>query len=196
MSKLVPDLPPNAPRTNGNAFTRWIGRCVLRVTGWRMVGEWPNEKKLVIIAAPHSSQWDAFWGISVKVAMSLAVVFMAKKEAFVGPVGWILKLFGGVPVNRQAAGGVVEQVAEEIRTRDQMWFVLAPEGTRKAVERWKPGFWKIAKLANVPVLCVWFDYPNKLIGIGPIAPLTDDAEADLVRIRALFAGKQGKHRGA
>jgi 1-acyl-sn-glycerol-3-phosphate acyltransferase len=127
--------------------------------------------------------------------MGLAVVFMAKQEAFFGPVGWILKLFGGVPVNRQAAGGVVEQVADEIRKRDQMWFVIAPEGTRKAVEKWKPGFWKIAKLANVPVLCVWFDYPTKRIGIGPVVQLSDDMDADLQRIRGLFAGKQGKHRG-
>jgi 1-acyl-sn-glycerol-3-phosphate acyltransferase len=77
-----------------------------------------------------------------------------------------------------------------------MWFVLAPEGTRKPVERWKSGFWKIAKKADVPVFCAWFHYPDKVIGLGPRVELSDDLEADLVRIRGLFKGHRGKKRGA
>jgi 1-acyl-sn-glycerol-3-phosphate acyltransferase len=79
---------------------------------------------------------------------------------------------------------------------ERMWFVLAPEGTRRRVEQWKPGFWKIARRANVPVQCVGFDYPSRRIIIGPLVQLTDDLEADMRRIRPLFAAYRGKHRDA
>jgi 1-acyl-sn-glycerol-3-phosphate acyltransferase len=193
---VVPALPPNAPRSRGNAFTRWFGRAVLRLGGWRMVGEWPDVRKVVVIVAPHSSGWDGLWGLAAKVAMGLGIAFMGKQELFSGPLGWLLRKLGGFPVDRRAPGGIVDQVAQQIRDADQSWFVLAPEGTRKPVERWKSGFWKIAKKAQVPVFCAWFHYPDKVIGLGPMVELTDDMEADLVRIRAGFKGHMGKNRGA
>lgn len=195
MKPRVPVLPPNAPRT-GNAFTRWIGRAVMQMGGWTIVGDWPDVPHLVAIAAPHSSAWDVVWGLAAKVAMGVDVVFMGKQEAFWGPVGWLLKRFGGLPVNRSAPGGIVEQVVARFASNEKMWFVIAPEGTRRAVEKWKPGFWRIAKRAGVPVFCIWFDYPQRTLGLGPVVELTDDVHADLVRIRAGFAPYQGRNRGA
>jgi 1-acyl-sn-glycerol-3-phosphate acyltransferase len=196
VSDVVPPLPPNAPRTNGNAITRGFGRTVLRLGGWRMVGEWPDVPKMVVIVAPHSSGWDAVWGMAAKVALGVHMVFMGKKELFRGPVGWILRTLGGFPVDRQAPAGIIDQVATRMEQSERMWLALAPEGTRQAVDRWKSGFWKIAKRTEVPVFCVWFHYPDKVIGLGPMAPLTDDLDADLVRIRALFKGRVGKNREA
>jgi 1-acyl-sn-glycerol-3-phosphate acyltransferase len=195
MRRVVPALPAQAPRTRGNALTRWIGRSVLRLGGWRVAGEWPDLPRMVVIAAPHSSAWDAIWGIAAKVAMGVQIDFMAKAELFKGPLGWALRIFGGMPVNRSAATGIIEQVAAQIRAAEKMWFVLAPEGTRRIVTQWKPGFWKIAKAADVPVFCVWFHYPEKTIGLGPLVELSDDLESDLVRIRALFRPHLGKNRG-
>jgi 1-acyl-sn-glycerol-3-phosphate acyltransferase len=188
-------LPANAPRTRGNAFTRWVGRNVLRLGGWQVAGEWPDLPQMVVIAAPHSSGWDAFWGIAAKVAMGVQIDFMAKAELFTGPLGWALRFFGGVPVNRSAAKGIIEQVASRMRAADRMWFVLAPEGTRRKVTQWKPGFWKIAKAADVPVFCVWFHYPEKTIGLGPLVELSDDCDADLVRIREAYRPYRGRNRG-
>ncbi len=196
MRPVVPDMPARAPRSGGNALSRGIGRAVLRLGGWRMVGPWPEIDKLVVIVAPHSSAWDAIWGIAAKVGMGLGIVFIGKKEAFWGPVGWLLKKFGGIPVDRSAPGGIVDQVANEIRASERMWFVLAPEGTRRKVDQWKTGFWKIARRAQVPVLCVGFDYPTREIRIGETVELTDNMEADITRIRALFAHYRGKHRNA
>ena len=196
MKRIVPDLPAQAPRTRGNAFSRWIGRTVLRLGGWKVVGEWPDLPKLVVIVAPHTTAWDVVWGLAVKVAFGVQIDFMAKKEIFGGPVGWLLRRFGGFPVDRRAPAGIIEQVAGQIRDAERMWLVLAPEGTRKRVERWKSGFWKIARSANVPVFCAWFHYPGKTLGLGPLVELTDDCEADLVRIRELFRDHQGKNRGA
>jgi 1-acyl-sn-glycerol-3-phosphate acyltransferase len=193
---VVAPLPPNTPRSNGNALSRWFGRSVLRLGGWRMAGEWPDVPKLVVIVAPHSSGWDAVWGLAAKVGMGIGIAFMGKQELFSGVLGWFLRKLGGFPVNRRAPAGIVEQVAQQITEADRMWLVLAPEGTRKPVEHWKPGFWKIARKAQVPVFCAWFHYPDKVIGLGPMVELTDDMEGDLVRIRALFKDHMGKNRGA
>jgi 1-acyl-sn-glycerol-3-phosphate acyltransferase len=190
----IPDLPPQAPRT-GNRFTRWIGRSVLRLGGWTIAGDWPDVPRMVVIAAPHSSGWDAVWGLATKLALGVDITFIAKAELFWGPLGWLLRRFGGHPVNRSAPGGIVDQTASEIQNAERMWFVLAPEGTRKRVEHWKTGFWKIARRAEVPVFCAWFHYPGKTIGLGPLVELTDDPAADMARIRAIYRPYQGKNRG-
>ena len=193
---VVPDLPPNAPRTGDGALLRGFARGVLRLGGWRMIGQWPDVRKMVVIVAPHSSAWDGIWGLAAKVAIGVHIVFVGKAELFHGPLGWLLRWLGGVPVDRSAPGGIVDQVAAQIRAADRMWFVLAPEGTRRQVTKWKPGFWRIAKAADVPVFCAWFHYPDKVIGLGPMVELTDDVDADLARIRQVFAPYQGKNRGA
>jgi 1-acyl-sn-glycerol-3-phosphate acyltransferase len=192
VTRIAP-LPPAAPRTGGR-FTRWLGRSVLRLGGWTMRGDWPDLPRMVVIAAPHSSGWDAVWGLAAKLAMGVQITFIAKAELFWGPLGWLLRALGGHPVDRSAPGGIVDQTAAEIRAAPHMWFVLAPEGTRRRVETWKTGFWKIARRAEVPVFCAWFHYPDKLIGLGPLVHLTDDCEADLARIRALYRPYQGKNR--
>jgi 1-acyl-sn-glycerol-3-phosphate acyltransferase len=193
--RLAP-LPARAPRSGGNAFSRALGRCVLALGGWRMEGEWPDLGKLVVIVAPHTSAWDAIWGLAAKVGIGLGIVFIGKKEAFWGPIGWILRRVGGMPVDRSAPGGIVDQVAAEMRRAERMWFVLAPEGTRRAVEHWKPGFWRIAKAAGVPVFTVGFDYPRRRIMLGELVELGDDIHVDLPRIRAKFAHYRGKNRNA
>jgi 1-acyl-sn-glycerol-3-phosphate acyltransferase len=195
VTRTVAALPPNAPRSGGNALARGLCSALFRVAGWRMVGEWPDVPRMVVIVAPHSSGWDAVWGLAAKVAMGLGIAFMGKKELFRGPLGWLLRKLGGFPVDRRPPGGIVEQVAQQLRDAERMWLVLAPEGTRKPVEHWKSGFWKIARKAQVPVFCAWFHYPDKTLGLGPMVELTDDLEADLVRIRAGFAGHVGKNRG-
>lgn len=196
MRAVVPPMPARAPRSGGNALSRWLASLVLRAGGWRMIGQWPDLDKVVVIVAPHSSAWDAVWGLAAKVTLGLGLVFIGKKEAFWGPLGWLLRKFGGVPVDRSAPGGIVDQVASQMRESQRMWFVLAPEGTRRKVERWKTGFWKIARRADVPVFCVGFHYPDRTIRLGELVTLTDDMEADVSRIRALFSGLVGKHRGA
>ncbi|HKN79295.1 MAG TPA: lysophospholipid acyltransferase family protein [Lysobacter sp.] len=188
-------LPPSAPRVKPNAFGRWFGRTLLRLGGWRMVGEFPDLPKVVLIGAPHSSNWDGVWGFGAKLALGLDIRILGKHQLFWWPMGPILRSLGVIAVDRSAAHGVVEQAASLIAQAEQFWFGLAPEGTRKPVERWKPGFWKIAKAANVPVLPAYFHYPDKIIGIGPVFHLTDDMPGDIARIRAWYRPWQGRHHG-
>ena len=202
MRPLSPDeagyilpLPPSAPRVRPNRFGRWFGRTLLRLGGWRMVGRFPDLPRVVLIGAPHSSNWDGVWGFAAKLALGLDIKILGKHQLFWWPMGSILRRLGVIAVDRSAAHGVVEQAASLIAQADQFWFGLAPEGTRRQVERWKPGFWKIAKAAGVPVVPAYFHYPDKIIGIGPVFELTDDMMGDIGRIRDWYRPWQGKHHG-
>lgn len=194
--RLVLALPPNAPRVRPNRMTRWIGRTALRLGGWRMVGAFPDIPKLVLIGAPHSSNWDGVWGFAAKMALGLDIRILGKDSLFRMPgLGWLLRRFGVIPVDRSAPHGVVEQMAALIHGVDRLWLGLAPEGTRRPVERWKSGFWKIAAAADVPVLPAYFHYPERIIGIGEPFVLGRDMAADIERIRAWYRPWRGKHHG-
>jgi 1-acyl-sn-glycerol-3-phosphate acyltransferase len=194
MTFRLAGVPVCAPRTH-NPFARWAGRSLLRLGGWRVLGDFPAQRKLVIIVAPHSSGFDAIWGLAAKLAMGLRLVFMGKQELFRGPVGWLLRRMGAMPVDRARAHGVVDQIVERFGQSETMWFVLAPEGTRKHVQQWKTGFWHIARDANVPVLCAYVDYPSRTIGIGETFEMTADLKGDMARIREYYVPWRGKHRG-
>ncbi len=194
MRPVVPALPPNAPR-QGNALARAFGRTILRLGGWRIEGEFPDLERFVIIVAPHSSAWDAFWGIAGLLALGVRITFMAKAEAFRGPLGWLLRRIGGVPVDRQQAQGAVEQAVARLQMPGPTWFLLAPEGTRKRVEHWKSGFWHIASNAQVPVMQAAFHYPEKTMVLGPLLTPGPDLDTDMARVREWYRPWVGKHRG-
>lgn len=188
-------LPPQMPQSPQSPVRRFFG-WLLRTCGWKLVGQFPDLPKLVFVAAPHSSWWDGVWGLMFKVAVGLDASFMAKKELFRGPLGWLLRRLGGIPIERSAAHGVVEQMVARFEGSDRIWLGIAAEGTRKAVTKWKSGFWQIARAAGVPVMTIYFHYPEKTIGIGPVFELTDDRDADIARIREFYRPWQGKNRGA
>ena len=186
-------LPPHMPRLPDD-LGRKSCRAAFHWCGWRFAGEFPDVPRAVLIAAPHSSWWDGFWGLLLKVGVGADVKFMGKQELFHGPLGGVLRRVGGMPVDRGAAKGVVEQMVDQFAQRDAFWLGIAPEGTRKVVKRWKSGFWHIAHDAGVPIVTAYFNYADKTIGIGPLFHTTDDMEADLIRLREFYAPFQGKHR--
>lgn len=188
-------LPPQVPRVKPHRLSRWAGRSLLRLGGWRMVGAFPDVPKAVLIGAPHSSNWDGVWGFAAKMALGLDIRIIAKQELFWGPLGWLMRALGVIPIDRRAPGGFVGQTVERIRSADRFWLGVAPEGTRKRVEKWKTGFWKIAHEADVPIILEYFHYPQKIIGIGPTIHTSGDMEADMARIRAWYGQWQGRNRG-
>lgn len=181
------------PRVKPNRFTRWLGRTLLRLGGWRVAGGFPDLPKLVIIAAPHSSNWDGIWGMAAKLALGLRIHVLGKDALFFWPLGPILRRLGAVPIDRSAAHGTVGQAIELIGSSERIWYTLAPEGTRKKVEKWKSGFLKIAHGAGVPVLMVYFHYPEKTIGIGDLYWTTGDEAADMAAIRQWYRPWVGKN---
>lgn len=195
MRPISEPLSEHTPR----AYPRWLrlfASTWLRLLGWRLVGRFPNEKQLLIVIAPHSSAWDALYGLLIKVAIGIDIRFMAKREAFWFPLGILLKAFGAIPIDRRAAHGVVGETVAAFRSNPNAWFLLAPEGTRKAVKHWKSGFWHIARQAKVPICVMYIHYPDKCFGIldGLVEP-SDDMEGDIARIRASLAPYQGLRRG-
>jgi 1-acyl-sn-glycerol-3-phosphate acyltransferase len=192
---MIPAVPPQMPRVKPNKFTRWLGRSVLRLGGWRIVGPLPDLSKAVLVVAPHSSNWDGFWGMAAKIALGLEVRVLGKTQLFWWPLGPLLRRLGALPVDRRSPRGTVEQAVAIIRDFDRIWFTLTPEGTRKPVEKWKTGFWKIAHDAGVPIITAYFHYPEKLIGISHVFHTSEDMHGDVARIREWYRPWMGKNRG-
>ena len=186
-------LPSRMPKLR-DGWRRKNCRAMLRLCGWSLVGEFPDVPRAVLIAAPHSSWWDGVWGLLLKVGIGADVHFMGKQELFHGPLGSLLRRLGGMPVDRGAGKGVVEQMIDQFHQREQLWLGIAPEGTRKPVARWRSGFWHIAHAAGVPIVPAYFNYPDKTIGIGPLFETGANMEADLARLRAFYGNCKGKHR--
>jgi 1-acyl-sn-glycerol-3-phosphate acyltransferase len=176
---------PAVPR-RGGALRAAMGRLMLRAMGWRAGGPLPDLPRAVIIAAPHSSNWDFFVGIALVFALRLDVRFIGKAELFRGPLGPVMRWLGGLPVDRKRPEGAVEQAVARFAGQAQLLLAVAPEGTRKPVARWKSGFYRIAVGAGVPIIPGYFDNAKRLVGfLAPFHP-TGDAEADLETLRKLY----------
>jgi 1-acyl-sn-glycerol-3-phosphate acyltransferase len=154
----------------------------------------PEEKKYVLIFAPHTSWTDFVVGKIALTAMGVKTTFLIKKEFFFFPLGSYLKYIGGYPVDRKRAQKMTDTLAEYIKERDEIAFLITPEGTRKRVETWKRGFYYIAQKAEVPVALAYLDYHDKKGGIGPVFYLTGDYDTDLQEIQKFYCGMRGKRK--
>lgn len=170
----------------GNAVTRAFGRGVLRAMGWRIHGDLPDTTKAVIVAAPHTAAIDLIVGLAGKVALGVEVHWFGKHGIFWPPLGWLLRWLGGMPVDRAAAGGVVRQAVEAFAARERFILAMSPEGTRRRVERWKTGFYRIAADAGVPIVTVALDFGSRTIRLDEPFRTTGDAEADIEQLRSRF----------
>lgn len=184
-------LGPAVPR-RGNAVTRGLARLVLRTLGWRVMGTMPDLPKFIIIAAPHTSNWDFPLGILAKAAMGLGVSFFGKDTLFRGPLGWFMRWQGGKPVDRQAPHGVVAETIRIVRESPHFVLAIAPEGTRKRVREWKSGFYHLAHGAGIPIVPAHLDFGRREVRFSaPFWP-TGDAERDIAAIRAGYRGTEGR----
>jgi 1-acyl-sn-glycerol-3-phosphate acyltransferase len=187
----IPPLGDALPRSGGQ-FARAFGRAALGVLGWHFEGALPNVPKGVLIVAPHTSNWDWAIGIAGKLALGLNANWLGKHTLFRGPVGTIMGWLGGIPVDRTSSHDVVAQCVAQFAARDRMVLGLAPEGTRKAVERWRTGFYHIARGAHVPIIPVAFDWSRHAIMIGAATMPTGDIDADMDVLAGFFSNARGK----
>ena len=192
---ILPPVPAQAPLLQSR-FWPWLMRCLLRLSGWRLLGQLPDLPKLIIIGAPHSSYWDGVWGLMMKIGLGININIMIKREVLDGPLGIILRPIGLIPINRSAALNVVGQMVNRFQEHDRMWLGITPEGTRKHVKQWKSGFLRIAHEANVPIQTLFIDYPSKTFTLGPLVHASEDHDADMATIRAMFRPYRGKRRNS
>lgn len=172
------DIGASVPRWH-NRPLNWLGRCVLGLSGWRIDVRLPDEPRLMVIFAPHTSNWDFVYGMAAALVIQLRVNFLGKHTLFEGPLGWLFRGLGGYPVRRDAPGGVVQQAIDAFNDNPRLVLAMAPEGTRALRAQWKRGFYHIAHGAGVPVAAAYIDYARKEVGIKLLFRTSGDWVADM-----------------
>jgi 1-acyl-sn-glycerol-3-phosphate acyltransferase len=159
----------------------------MRLAGWKFETPPPAAKKCVVLAWPHTTNWDGFLMLAIAQDLGLKMSWMIKDDWIKGPMGRLLRHLGAVPVNRAGAHNLVDQMVEAFRAHDELMLIIPPEGTRGRADYWKSGFYHIARGANVPVVPGYMDYRRKRAGMGAPIHLTGDVKADMDAIRAAYA---------
>ncbi|HNU86283.1 MAG: lysophospholipid acyltransferase family protein [Pseudomonadota bacterium] len=178
---------------------RALSIVFLKLAGWRRVGCVPDLPKYVMIGAHHTSNWDAPISVAILFSFRIKAYWLMKNTAFRWPFRGLLLWLGAIPVDRTKSADVVGQMAGEMKKRAEMVLLLAPEGTRKKVTRWKSGFYHIARGAGVPVVLAFLDYRQKEGGLGPVFRPTGNFEADMgeiLRFYSTVTGKRPERMGA
>ena len=183
-------LPPR-----GASWTRSFAWWVLQRNGWDIRGLYPDASKFIIIAAPHSSRYDWYWGMFVQWALGVRFSFMIKHVFFVPPLSWLMRWLGGFPVNRRKASGAVHKATALFAQAEKCVLLITPEGRTKPVRQLKRGFYEIAKAAEVPVLVVSFRYDERVIALDGYADLSGGFEEVTQRLHAHYSQMTGRHRG-
>jgi 1-acyl-sn-glycerol-3-phosphate acyltransferase len=172
----------------------WIGKSWLKLFGWRLEGTQPPfPKKFVFLAVPHTSNWDVPFMLAAAYVLDVRISWMGKHTLFEGPFGWAMRALGGLPVDRRAPQGLVQQVIDLFGEREELILGIPAEGTRRRVKFWKSGFYRIALGAGVPICLGFLDFEKKRCGLGPFLMPTGDVHADMEKIRAFYRDIRGKH---
>lgn len=169
-----------------------LARLILRWCGWQLLEPVSYPRQSVICVAPHTSNMDFIWGKLYYWAVGQRAHFLMKRELFVPPLGWLFKLMGGIPIDRSRKGNTVDQVVARFRAHEDFAVAITPEGSRKARDRWKSGFYHIAEQARVPIQLAVIDYKKKLLGIFERFTPTGDFDSDIKYIRSKYHAEQAK----
>ena len=178
----ISDVPPGP-------VARMVRRLLLamyRARGWRALGQVPEPRRFILIAAPHTSNWDFVNFLGLTADLGLRAHFMGKLSLFKWPLGGFMKQMGGVPVDRRGGGNVVEQMVAEFARRAEFMLTVAPEGTRGRTTKWRTGFYQIALAAKVPMVVGFMDYGTKTGGLGPLIWPSGDFRADMLKVLEVY----------
>lgn len=167
----------------------------LKLAGWKVLGKLPpGAEKSVLIAAPHTSNWDLPYTLMVAFSLRLTIYWMGKEQIFRFPFRGLMMWLGGIPVQREKSTNLVAASVEAIKAASgSLQLVVPPEGTRSKTRYWKTGFYHIAVGAQVPIVMAYMDYEKKISGLGPVFEPTGDLEADMTQIKAFYANFKGKN---
>lgn len=169
---------------------RWAAWLLARF-GWSYQFAQPPGPKAVVVVYPHTSNWDFLWGLLVLWASGWPMHWVGKHSLFIGPIGWLMRRWGGIPVNRAATEGFIEQLVATMRSKPHMLLVIAPEGTRRLTDRWKSGFYRIALGAKVPLGLAYIDYATRQAGVDGYIALSGDEAQDMAHIARFYVDRRG-----
>lgn len=191
LSRTLFDTPVLTPVLRGIAFL-WF-----KIFRWELVeGELPPVHRFVLIAAPHTSNWDLPIMLCAAMLFRVKLYWMGKDAIFRPPFAGIVRWLGGIPIDRSKSNNLVSQSVELFQRHPRLVLVVPPEGTRQKVRHWKTGFYYIALGAEVPIVMGFLDFKRKLAGFGPLLRPTGDIEKDMLAVRAFYSGITGKHPDA
>jgi 1-acyl-sn-glycerol-3-phosphate acyltransferase len=175
-----------------------IPKAILKLFGWQLDVVLPEEKKFILIGAPHTSNWDLPLALLTFWTLDLKIYWVAKIQMFRGPLHYFFTALGGIPVDRSASHGFIDQIAEKFKQTDAMALAIAPEGTRSKTKYWKSGFYHIALAADVPICLAYINYKTKTLGFKKLLYPTGDIEGDMKIIADFYSnivGKQPQNQG-
>jgi len=171
---------------------KWIARCFLRLNGWTIEGQRPQHTRFVLIAAPHTSNWDFAYLLAFASVYDLKLNWLAKHSLFFPPLGWFMRAMGGIPVVRHNNHNVVADMVKAFENNTSLALAIPTEGTRARVEYWKSGFYHIASQANVPIIPSYLDYGQKRGGFGSALVPTGNVKNDMEYFRQFYSDYTGK----
>ncbi len=184
---------PAASRGPLPEMVRWVCAIYLKLSGWKLRGDFPALDKAVLVAAPHTSNWDGINMLATAGYYRVKLKWMGKKSLTTGPFGGLIKWLGCVPIDRSAANDVVRVMADAFAATPRMILAIPPEGTRSATREWKTGFYHIASAANVPLILSVLDYGAKTISLAAVITPSGHYDSDLKIIQSYYASARGKH---
>lgn len=171
-----------------------IASFLFYLLGWKVKGEIPERiKKFIVIAAPHTSNWDFFYARLAFLILGVPLKFFIKKEWFVFPFNILFKWLGGIPVDRSKKENLTDQMSNIFNDYRELAIMIPPEGTRSYNPDWKKGFYYISKKAKVPILLGYIDFENKVGGLGPVFYISDNVEEDIEEIKKFYRNIKGKY---
>jgi 1-acyl-sn-glycerol-3-phosphate acyltransferase len=175
-----------------------IGKLILKVTGYKIIDHTPkgvnNYQKAVMIAAPHTSNWDYLYTISVLYALEIPIKYLGKESLFKFPLGILVRKLGGIPVRREQKNNLVNEMAKLINdSTEQIQLIIPAEGTRSYSKEWKSGFYHIANTAGVPIILGFLDFGKKEVGFLDVFIPSGDYEKDLIKIQKNYLGITPKY---
>jgi 1-acyl-sn-glycerol-3-phosphate acyltransferase len=178
-----------------NTLFRGLSIAFLKLAGWKVEGSLPADvTKCVLIAAPHTSNWDLPYTLMVAFVLRLNVYWMGKDSIFKPPFRGVMMWLGGIPVNREQSSNLVAASSDAIKAADgNVQVIVPPEGTRSKARYWKTGFYYIALGAQVPIVMAYLDFAEKRGGLGPALQPSGDIEKDMAIVKAFYAPIKGKH---
>ncbi|MGI6477865.1 MAG: 1-acyl-sn-glycerol-3-phosphate acyltransferase [Salinivirgaceae bacterium] len=169
------------------SFKQRFGKFLAKLSGWKLIGNTPEKQNFIMAVLPHTSYWDFLVGKMFNLYLGFPIHFLIKKEAFFPPLGLILKAAGGIPIDRKNPGTTMVQIIDRFQNSKQFVLVIAPEGTRKKVAKWKPGFWYFATKANVPIVPIGLNYKTKTCYIDKAIYMTGNQKDDFAKLKSIFS---------